>query len=52
MVLDGGGRFSPAVIDGVHILSLLFSSHTVLDRVEGNPHTHNNQHRLNVGNVT
>ena len=45
MVLDGGGHFSPAGIDGVHTLTLLFSSHTALDRAEGNPHTHNNQHR-------
>ena len=52
MVLDGGGHFSPTGIDGVHTLPLLFSSHTAQDRAEGNPHTHNNQHRLNVGTVT
>ena len=48
----GGGHFSPTGIDGVHTLALLFSSHTALDRDEGNPPTHNNQHRLNVGTVT
>ena len=37
MVLDGGGHFSPTGIDGVHTLSLLLSSHTAHDRVEGNP---------------
>ena len=40
MVVDGAGHFSPAGIDGVHILSLLWSSHTAHDRAEGNPHTH------------
>ena len=45
MVLDGGGHFNPGGIDGVHTLTLLFSSHTALDRAEGNPHTNNNQHR-------
>ena len=40
MVLDGGGHFSPAVIDGVHTLTLLFSSHTALGRAEGNPIYH------------
>ena len=32
VVLDGGGRFSPAGIVGVHTLSLLLSSHTAHDR--------------------
>ena len=41
MVLDGGGHFSPAGIDGVHALSLLFSSQTARDRAEGNPIEHN-----------
>ena len=40
MVLDGGGHFCPVDIDGVHTLTLLFSSHTALGRAEGNPHTH------------
>ena len=39
MVVDGGGHFSPAGIDGVHTLTLLLSSHTAHDRAEGNPHT-------------
>ena len=39
MVVDGGGHFSPAGIDGVHTLSLLLLSHTAHDRAEGNPHT-------------
>ena len=37
MVVDGGGRFSPAGIDGVHTLTLLFSSSTAHDRAEGDP---------------
>ena len=42
MVVDGGGHFSPAGIDGVHTLILLFSSLTAHHRTEGNPHTHRN----------
>ena len=41
MVVDGGGYFSPAGIDRVHTLSLLFSSHTAHDRAEGNTRVHN-----------
>ena len=37
MVLDGGGHFSPAGINGVHTLTLLFSSYTAHNRAEGNP---------------
>ena len=37
MVVDGGGHFSPAGIDGVHTLTLLFSSLTAHQRAEGNP---------------
>ena len=37
IALNGGGHFSPAGIDGVHTLSLLFSSQTAHDRAEGNP---------------
>ena len=32
MALDGGGRFIPADIVGVHTLSLLFSSQVAHDR--------------------
>ena len=39
MVVDGGGHFSSAGIDGVHTLSLLLLSRTAHDRAEGNPHT-------------
>ena len=39
MVVDGGGHFSPAGIDGVHKLTLLFSSLTAHHRAEGNPQT-------------
>ena len=35
MVVDGGGHFSPAGIDGVHTLTLLFSSLTAHHRAEG-----------------
>ena len=51
MVVDGGGHFSPAGINGVHTLSLLLLSHTAHDRAEGNTrehkrrdHTHYNNH--------
>ena len=37
MVLDGGGNFSPAGINGVHTLTLLFSSYTAHSRAESNP---------------
>ena len=37
MVLDGGVHFSPAGIDGVHTLTLFFSSYTAHSRAEGNP---------------
>ena len=40
MVLDGGGHFSPAGIDGVHTLSLLLLSHTAHGRAEGNTREH------------
>ena len=33
VVLDGGGRFNPADIIGVHALSLLLSSQAAHDRV-------------------
>ena len=36
VVLDGGGRFSPAGIVGVHTLSLLLSSQAAHDRDAGN----------------
>ena len=41
MVLDGGGRFSPAGKVGVHILSLLLSSQAAHDRATVDFHTHN-----------
>ena len=40
MVLDGGGRFIPADIVGVHTLSLLLSSHVAHDRATEDKHTH------------
>ena len=36
MVLDGGGRFSPAGIDVLRTLSLLLSSQAAHDRAAGN----------------
>ena len=54
MVLDGGGHFSPAGIDGVHTLSLLLLSQTAHDRAEGNQHTHTHTlqpRQRNVGTV-
>ena len=35
VVLDGGGRFSPAGIVGVHTLSLVLSSQAAHDRTAG-----------------
>ena len=40
--LDGGGRFTPADIVGVHILSLLLSSRVAHDRATDN-YTHHKQ---------
>ena len=40
MVLDGGGRFSPAGIFGVHTLSLLLSSQAAHKRATVDSHTH------------
>ena len=40
MVLDGGGRFIPAVIDGLHALSLLLASLVAHDRAKEDTHTH------------
>ena len=37
--LDGGGRFIPAYIVGVHTLSLLLSSRVVHDRATEDNHT-------------
>ena len=52
MVVDGGGHFGPAGIYGVHILSLLLSSHTAHDRAEVNPHTHTNYNNTERGYST
>ena len=41
MVVDGSGHFSPAGIDGVHTLTLLFSSLAAHGRAEGNTREHN-----------
>ena len=40
MVLDGGGRFNPAGIDGLHTLSLLSASLVPHDRATEDTHTH------------
>ena len=40
MVLDGGGRFNPAGIDGFHTLSLLLASLVAHDRATEDNHTH------------
>ena len=40
MVLDRGGRFSPAGLVGVHTLSLLLSSQATHDRAAGNKRSH------------
>ena len=41
VVLDGGGRFSPAGVVGVHTLSLLLSSQAAHDRAAGKAIYHN-----------
>ena len=47
MVSDGGGRFIPADIVGVHTLSLLTSSRVAHDHATDNhyPDQHNKQHQ-------
>ena len=44
MVLDGGGRFSPAGIDGLHTSSLLLASQAAHDRATVDSHTRNKTH--------
>ena len=40
MVLDEGGQFIPAGIDGFHTLSLLLASLVAHDRATEDSHTH------------
>ena len=40
MVLDGGGQFIPAGIDGFHTSSLLLASLVAHDRATEDTHTH------------
>ena len=40
MVLNGGGHFIPAGIDGFHALSLLLASLVAHDRATEDTHTH------------
>ena len=62
MVLDGGGQFIPAGIDGFHTLSLLLASLVAHNRATEDTHTHtgkgllyehqtNIRDTLNVGSV-
>ena len=61
MVLDGGGNFVPADIDGFHALSLLLAPLVAHDRATEHTHTHiGNEHQstntkdtlqVNVGTV-
>ena len=45
VVLDRGGRFSPAGLVGLHTLSLLLSSQAAHGRATGNTRdTHKNRH--------
>ena len=46
MVVDGGGRFSPAGIVVVYTLSLLLSSQSAHDRVAGNTKEHKRRQTL------
>ena len=41
IVLDGGGRFSLAGMDGLHKLYLLLASQAAHDRATVDSHTHN-----------
>ena len=46
MVLDGGGHFIPAGIDGFHTLSLLLASLVAHDRATEDTHKHTgNEHK-------
>ena len=56
MVLDEGGHFIPAGIDGLHKLSLLLASRVAHDRAKEDSHTHTGKGRkstntINVGTV-
>ena len=54
MVLDGGGHFIPAVMFGVHTLSLLLTSLVAHDRATEVTHTHiGKEHQsTNIGDTT
>ena len=50
MVLDGGGYFIPAGIDGFHTLSLLLASLVAHDRATEDTHTHTGkEHKTRQG---
>ena len=49
MVLDGGGRFSPAGIVGVHTLNLLLSSQAAHDRAAVDSHKQDKSRQLTRG---
>ena len=56
IVLDGGGYFIPADIDGFHTLSLLLASLVAHDRAKEDTYTHaGKEHQstdtINVGTV-
>ena len=56
MVLDGGGHFIPAGIDGLHTLSLLLASLLAHDRAKKDTRTHKGKEHqstniINVGTV-
>ena len=46
MVLDGGGQFIPAGIDGFHTLFLLLAFLVAHDRATEDTHTHTGKERL------
>ena len=48
MVVDGGGHFSPAGIDGVHTLTLLLSSQAAHGRETGDTRVHKKAQRTQL----
>ena len=52
MVVDGGGHFSPAGIDGVHTLTLLLSSQGSHGRATGNTKVHKITQRTQLHKYT
>ena len=51
MVLDGGGHFIPAGIDGFHTLSLFLASLVAYDRAKENNHIHTGKEHKSTNTI-